>query len=118
MFALHESSKNDVSRPRGGIRHPAYRSRRLDAVYLNIAGTQQSGCCGVDSIYGHLKILMVNLNADAISSPARGGDGRRTGSHEWVQDGIAGKAEHPYETLRQLDGIGSRMVPCRSARQS
>jgi hypothetical protein len=50
----------------------------------------------------HLEVLRRNFHADAVATPLRGSNVRRSCAHEWIEHRVPDKAEHANQPLGKL----------------
>ena len=69
------------------------------------AGSAGAGDRFLDVGLGHPDVSGIDFHGDRMPSARNGGDRRRTGSGERIQDDVTRKGKHPNESFGQLDGI-------------
>ena len=65
-----------------------------------------------DSHLRLVEVVGVNFKSNAVSSPFRGRNRRRTCSHEWIEHRITNKAEHPDKPFGKFKRIRCRVIFC------
>ncbi len=84
----------------------------------NRAAGKELGELVFDSLRGHLEVIRIDLDADAVAAPFGSGDICRCSSHEGIEHGVAYKTEHADQAFRQFQRIRCRMPLGRSTGQS
>jgi len=71
---------------------------------------EQPSCLSREALPGVLEVLLIHLHPDTVPAAARGGEGRRPGAEERVEDGVPDEGEHADEPGRQLQRERRGMV--------
>src|SRR6267378_1386066 len=72
---------------------------------------------GRDAFSRQLEIVCVHFDADAVASPPRTSEIRRSCSHKGIQYSISCKGEHANQSFSQLERIRRRVLWTRSSRK-
>ena len=85
------------------------RPRLLAFLASDFGRAEQAIQISGDSGSGQFHVLGVHLVSDAVSPPAGSRYGGCTCPEKGIENGVADKAEHSYQTFRELQREGSRV---------